>query len=282
MLRFLSAALCLGVLAGQAWSQEPNKWAVVIGISRFQHLTPDQHLQFADRDAEAFDAFIRSPRGGGFPEENVRLLVNEQATLARIRETLQWLSRSVKRNDRVYFYLAAHGMVEAAAPRAAYLLAYDSNPADLFVSGLAMKDLAEVFGDRISGRIVLFADIARGGKLGERQRGIHRHIEAGAGKNSELIGLVASRPNEFSQEGKQFGGGHGAFTHFLLEGLNGAADADRDQIVGVSELIRYLTDQIPRGTDNQQHIREFGNFDNEVPVSFPAKSNVSARRAAGR
>ena len=52
--------------------------AVVIGISDYQEpLIPD--LKYADRDAEAFANWLRTPAGGHVPEENIFLLMNSQS-----------------------------------------------------------------------------------------------------------------------------------------------------------------------------------------------------------
>ena len=37
----------------------------------------------------------------------------------------------------------------------------------------------------------------------------------------EIFGLMASRPKELSMESPDFGGGHGAFSYYLVKGLLG-------------------------------------------------------------
>lgn len=46
---------------------------------------------------------------------------------------------------------------------------------------------------------------------------------------------------------------HGVFTYFLLEGLRGEADMDRDGIITVDEVYRYVSREVPRATDQEQH-----------------------------
>jgi uncharacterized caspase-like protein len=129
-----------------------------------------------------------------------------------------------------------------------------------------MKDLDDIISDRLAraGRVVLLADLSHSAMAA----GIIARLQQAAGKRRELIGLVATRGAESSQEGPQFCGGQGAFTCVLLKGLDGAADSDRDKTVTMSELIAYMTQQIPKATDNKQHVQSFGAFDNEVPLSF--------------
>src|SRR5438270_9814569 len=62
-----------------------TRWAVIVGISSYQHLPPAAQLRFAHRDAEQFSAFLRSTAGGAIPGDHIRVLTDAQATLAQIR-----------------------------------------------------------------------------------------------------------------------------------------------------------------------------------------------------
>ena len=97
---------------------------------------------------------------------------------------------------------------------------------------------------------------------------INRYIEDVSKSDGETLGLLASRPNEFSREGPQFGGGHGVFTYYLLKGMMGEADTDGDETVNVTELVDYLDQNVEEATDRQQHVREFGTFEAETPITF--------------
>ena len=52
--------------------------------------------------------------------------------------------------------------------------------------------------------------------------------------------LNSCNPGQFSLEDKELG--HGIFTHFVLQGLAGKADADGDQVVSLGELYEYAGD----------------------------------------
>jgi tetratricopeptide (TPR) repeat protein len=268
---------CLFALPLASWAQEapPNTWAVIIGISKFKNLSKDDQLQFADKDAETFAKFIKSPRGRSFPESNIKLLLNEDATLASLKRSLgNWIQRSAKSNDIVYIYIATHSLVEKEASKGAYLVTSDADPEDPYSTAFAMKDLADVVINRSgkAGRVVLFADACRSGKMAAK--GALQSVESEAQKNKEVLGLMASRATELSQEGPQFCGGHGAFTCYLLKGLNGEADADKDKSVTFTELLDYMNANLPKATGGQQHVREFGNPNYEAPLAFPDKPGI--------
>jgi uncharacterized caspase-like protein len=46
---------------------------------------------------------------------------------------------------------------------------------------------------------------------------------------------------------------HGVFTYYLLEGLRGEADTDRDGIITVDEVYRYVSREVPRATGQEHH-----------------------------
>ena len=268
----LFALICTArVLVAQ---DQPNYYAVVIGVSEFAHLPQHEWLEFADADARDFYDFIISPRGRAFPPENIYLLTNEDASYQAIRRRLgSTLAKKVKADDTVYIFIATHGMVERGAAREAYLLAHDSDREDIYSSALQMSELGNIIQNRLqkARRIVLFADACRAGKLGQVQGMVNRYIEDVGRQRGETFGLLASRPNEFSREGKQFGGGHGVFTYYLLKGLMGEADTDGDKTVTAAEIVSYLQDEVEDATDRQQHVRDFGNFEPDTPLAFVDK-----------
>jgi tetratricopeptide (TPR) repeat protein len=81
--------------------------------------------------------------------------------------------------------------------------------------------------------------------------------------------LTSAAASETSLEGAQWGGGHGVFTHFVLEGMRGAADNPRDGVVAVRELFEYVRKQVQLATDNQQHPNIGNNsFDPNLPMAI--------------
>src|SRR5215472_17222419 len=84
------------IRSGGALDGRGRLWAVVIGVSSYKNLKPEDQLEFAHRDAQDFAAFLGSPIGGGFPSSQLTLLINQAATLSAIRSALgTTLPRSV-------------------------------------------------------------------------------------------------------------------------------------------------------------------------------------------
>jgi len=78
--------------------------------------------------------------------------------------------------------------------------------------------------------------------------------------------ISASDDKQFSQEGKNWGGGHGVFTYHLLQGLSGKADYNKDTSVTLGELIPYLSEQVRRATKNAQSPTVAGKFDPALSI----------------
>ena len=115
-----------------------QKWALVIGISRFVDARVPS-LKFTTADASAFAAELTDPAIGRFPAANVHLLTDEQATTRNIKEGLNWIARRAKPNDLVVIYLATHGTPRTldSAGGANYLVTYDT---EIYNSGSFDED----------------------------------------------------------------------------------------------------------------------------------------------
>jgi uncharacterized caspase-like protein len=88
----------------QSGEGQGEVYAVVIGISDYQDKDiPD--LRYADKDAEAFDNFLRSPAGGSLDRDHLQVLTNGKATAGRIAEALDALIEKAKKDDQDIIYL---------------------------------------------------------------------------------------------------------------------------------------------------------------------------------
>ncbi|HKK87853.1 MAG TPA: caspase family protein, partial [Saprospiraceae bacterium] len=118
-------------------NEKGDVYAVVVGISDYQDKgIPD--LRFADKDAEAFANFLRSPAGGSLDEDHLKVLINERATAAQFAIALDWLWEVAKENDKVILYFSGHGDVERKSlTQPGYLLCWDA-PSRVYLAGGAI------------------------------------------------------------------------------------------------------------------------------------------------
>jgi len=251
-------------------------YALLVGISKYAK--PELSLQFAHADADVFGKLLESPRGGGLPPDDVLLLTDGKATTAAVRNGFQdFLKRRATKNDTVIILIAGHGTVEVPGSKNAFILTYDSDPQDLKSTALAMEELQSLFQEQLTkvGRVLLFVDVCKAGTIGTiHNTTVSSDVQHLGDVEGDLFGLLASRPKEVSLEGPEFGGGHGVFSYYVIKGLEGAADANKDGVVDASELIQYVSNQVPMATSNKQHPREFGTYDNMMRLSDIKKPGI--------
>ena len=255
-----------------------HRYAVVVGISDYKDpKIPD--LKYADADAQSFCDFITSPIGGGFLKENVLLLKNEQATLKNVKIAVTNFLKKAIDTDFVVIFMACHGEPEPDRPSNLYLLMHDSELENLSATAYHMENVnADMKRYIAAKRLIFFADACHAGGMsadGVSTRGFSNSINVAISSlktTREGWGVVsASRAGEVSTESDQWGGGHGAFTYYLLEGMRGNADVagNKNGIVTLAEAFDYLDEKVKRATLNAQHPDTSGNFDNNLPLGFP-------------
>ncbi|HTM52032.1 MAG TPA: tetratricopeptide repeat protein [Bryobacteraceae bacterium] len=280
----LSESLADATAAAAAATPAGGKtYALLIGVSKYQRLPKDQWLQFAEADATLFEKHVLSPRGGSLPPENVLRLTDEKATTAALRNAFQtFLKGRATKKDTVLILIAGHGTVESPGSKKAFILTSDSDPQDLAGTAMPMGEVQTLIDSELSkvGRVAVFVDVCRAGNIGSiKNTTVNAVVEKLGEAEGEILGLMASRPKELSYEGPEFGGGHGAFSYFLLKGLEGAADKNKDGKVDVNELINYVQTEVAKGTNDKQHPREFGSMDNAVALADTTKPGIDLAHA---
>ncbi|MBK8956564.1 MAG: caspase family protein [Saprospiraceae bacterium] len=231
-------------------AQATNKtYAIVVGISDYQDPSiPD--LKYADKDANAFAAYLKTPAGGGLDEDHLKILLNSNATLGQFASALDWLLEVCKEGDRAIIYFSGHGDVERkTVSQPGFLLCWDA-PGRVYMSGGAfglayLEEIINTLSTQNKSKVVMVADACHSGKLSGNQIGGTQATAANLARQySNEIKILSCQPNEFSLEGEQWGGGRGVFSYHLVDGLMGLADKNSDAIISLHEINRYLEDHV--------------------------------------
>lgn len=244
----------------------PRSYAVIVGISHYASIPDKLQLQFPERDAQSIYTTLISPEGGRFKAENVVLLTGAKATLAGMRAQIdKWLPSVAKADDRVLIYFAGHGFLYQGK---AYLAPYDIDLDHIQTSGYPMDELGEVVGAKINARYkILLTDACHSGAITPDDTQTLNHTLAGL--NSSLFSLTASRDRESSFESPELDGGHGVFTYYVVQGLEGEADTDGDGIVTADELAEYVHTQVREATGARQNpTSDRGTYDPRMLLSY--------------
>ncbi len=253
----------------------PRSYALVVGVSHYANLPASAQLHFPDRDAEEMYTTLISPEGGQFPPENVHRLINAEATKANLqRELEQWLPSVTKPDDRVLIYFAGHGFVSNGK---GYIAPYDINLQNVANTAYPMDQLGQDIGAKIKGKWkVLLTDSCHSGAITpeEDRAALNKTL---LDLHNSLFSLTASRDREQSFESADWGGGHGIFTYYVVQGMNGAADTNGDGVVSADELAEYVHSNVRQATKAAQNpTSERGSFDPNMVLAF----NPTLRKAA--
>ena len=232
-----------------------RRWAVVIGIGEYRDpLIAD--LDYAANDARAIHEFLRSDAAGPFEEENILLLTDAQATGQAMREALFVFLQQADWDDLVFIYFAGHGAPDPSRPDNLYLLPADADVNALASTGFPMWDVKTALRRQISAeRVIVVADACHSAGTSEGAEGSNPIGASFADlfSPSRRLTLTAADMNELSYEDTKWGGGHGIFTHFILEGLKGSADGNGDGIVTFVEVAGFVKERVSGETSGMQN-----------------------------
>lgn len=251
---------------------------LTIGINDYGDKAKHLHLDFASTDAsDVFNALVNTQDshfnklGGLYAEVMPTYVHDEEATKEEVYEALASMQRNMARSTgedlavvmfsghgamlEGQFYLLPHG-VNAATPAR---LEATAIPATEFQGKLA--ELAKY------GRVLVLLDACHSGAVtgdGTRMAPNAEHLRS-AFVASNVTVLTSSNAEETSREDRLWG--HGAFTKALLEALAGAADANNDSLISMSELTDYLSARVPDLTEGHQHIGLAQGFQRQLFVA---------------
>jgi uncharacterized caspase-like protein len=266
-----------------------TQWAVIIGVGGYESTAvPKLRYPVADADA-VYQTLIAS---GGFKKENILLLTDKterKPTLRNIKWALgTFLARSAHKNDLVVIYFAGHGASEVdqrGVERdglSKYLVPVDADPDDLYSTALPMDEMQNVLARIEAERVTVFLDACYSGAAGGRTFASTKtrtvnvddiFLERLTRSKGRAI-VTASRPSELSVELPELG--HGIFTYYLVRGLEGYADLNRDGIVSLQELYEYLTQEVSRksrAVGGNQHPMLKGELEGALPLTKAGKRN---------
>jgi Caspase domain len=200
-----------------------NRFLVVVGAN--VGLANDDPLRYAESDAERFRDLVVEL--GGVPSERAFLVLGSKPenlwrVLSEVRGRVAELSR-MGRSSTLIFYFSGHGDGEAI-----------HLPSTLVPLSELRRELAAIPA-RL--QISLLDACRTGGRVKGITRGPSVQVAVGPEGPHGRVELRASSEGEAAQESEELEGA--IFSHFLVSGLRGAADADNDGGVTLGELYSY-------------------------------------------
>jgi uncharacterized caspase-like protein len=143
---------------------------------------------------------------------------------------------------------------------------------DGFNNKLLHSEVRKIMEESKAKHKICYADACHSGSLlafkGAKQ-GLNNVLQNYYSAFNESTGglalFMSSKGEEFSLEDQ--GLRSGVFSHFLIKGLKGEADADKNKIVTIREITDYVTKHVMKYTAGAQTPSLSGKHDENMPVA---------------
>jgi hypothetical protein len=252
-----------------------NGYALVIAIANYR--TVSRLPAAVQNDARDVLSTLVSLSHCGYSASNVRLLLDDEATLAEIRAKLSWLASVAGPDDSVVIYFSGHGArLRDAGSDESVLIPVDADIDDLRSTCISETELSDALKAIRSARLLVLLDACHsGGAVVLKDSQGEQALESGFDEKSlqhltEGIGRVAiasSRSTETSLV--MLGASNSAFTQHLLEALKGEIPSKGDGFIRVFQVFEHVAVAVPKTTADRQHpIFKASDVETNFPVAL--------------
>lgn len=258
-------------------------WAIVIGVSNYEAINK---LNYADDDAQRFARFLASPEGGAIPEERLFILVDEDANYNAVHKTIEKVYGSASKNDGVILYFSGHGGSSAFV-----LPEYNATRKIEFegkMHSIQIKNKGLLTHNYLNQQIesskakykYCIIDACHSASMVENHVSSIEELATNTNfyadlnkKNQGSVFLLSSKKDEVSYENRnqKFKLRGGYFTYFLMEGIKGAADYNKDRIITVVEAFNYCKVHVNEVTKEKQNPVISGQYSHQMPIGVIRK-----------
>ena len=219
-----------------------EKRAILIGIDHYYLDASIGNLNFCVNDVKELESILSNEQRGNFStvmlcsgNADDKFLPNRSNILAMIK----LLANNSEENDTILVYFAGHGFEQEGAN---YLLPADARIDVLSDTAITLKWIKDTLSKSPAKKKLLVIDACHAGvKLGRSaSQPMSRSFQEELSQESEGFAILSSCMMEqvsYDYAEKK----HGAFSYFLLEGLNGAADDNKDDIITVPDANKYVS-----------------------------------------
>ena len=221
------AALVLGAALLEAGSASAKTQRLAVVIGNNLGLASEDPLKYAEREASALATTLLEI-GGVRPHDLYLLLGKRSEDAWRALDEISRRASDIDRRDVVFliFYYSGHGSAEAL------------HLAGTRLNHRQLRDRLRTIRART---VVAFVDACHSGAL-VRQKGIQRRpmfqIQLDQGEVAQgRVFITSSAELEASAEADDVRGSY--FSHYLISGLRGDADGNKDGSVDLAEVYQY-------------------------------------------
>lgn len=248
-------------------------YGLLVGVGDYRHL---RRLAKTAADAKDLHDLLTDPAYGGYPLNNVRLLLDNDGCKSEINDALDWLARSAGPEDTAVIFFSGHGAQRVGGfEPGEYLCPVEADWSSLRSTAISTDELTVALRAIRAGRMAVFLDACHSGGVGEPKNAalqvrpglsasaynrLYDRLAEGGGR----VIIASCGPEEVSWELP--GMPNGLFTYYLLDGLRGAA-TDADGAVRILELFKYVSERVA-SHKNDQHPFLKAELDNDFPIAL--------------
>ena len=240
----------LNPLSRKALSNE-DALALIIGVESYTE-TPVK-AAYANSDAQVFADFAVQKLG--IPPDRVQTLVDDVADEKGILLTVQdWLHRASRpgKSD-IYIFFAGHGLASDDGKQM-FLLPHDGSPRLLERTALLRDELFADIAAANPRSVTVFLDTCYSGTtrgtetlIASRPIAIRARAQAVPQGFTVMTAAGGEQTAKPLEEAK-----HGMFSYFLMKGMEGGADANRDNRITAGELHAYVQQNVMQQSSGSQ------------------------------
>ena len=240
--------------------QSRDSVAIIIGIENYRRVAK---ADFANADAKDF--YTYASRALGIKPENIKLLVDEGADDIEMLNAFQnWLPLKVNKGKTdVYVFYSGHGYPSQDG-NSLYFLPFNVDKQYLDRTSVKQKEVVAALQKVQAKSVTMFIDACysgqtRGGEvLIAGLKPIALKVDEKAYPPDFTV-ITASAADQFSSASQDLK--HGIFSFYLMKGLEGDADLNKDGKITSGELQQYLSEVVGRqamGLNRTQNTQLFG------------------------
>ena len=223
---------------------ERDAVAVIIGISNYKSLPK---AEFAKDDAQVF--YDYAIRALGVKPGNIKLLMDEQADAEEIYTAFKtWLPARVKSTTDVYVFYSGHGLPTQDGT-GLYWLPQRANRDVISKTAILLQDISTDIQASKPKSVTIFMDACYSGQArgGETLVASARPIALKSQPTtfpSNFSVISASQADQISSSSPELQ--HGIFSYYLMRGMEGEADLNKDGKITLNETQAYLSENVGR------------------------------------
>ena len=227
---------------------------------------------FANRDAKAFRTY--ATRALGVKSSNIKLLVDNKAARPQILEAFKiWLPRIAGDGGKdIYIFFSGHGLASDDGEDL-YILPQNGYANLLDDTAITRVELISLIQKVNPKSVTMFFDTCYSGQTREERMLVAslKPIRIVADEQDTPDNFTVFSASNFDQtsgtikEAKQ-----GMFSYYLMKGLEGKADDNKDKKITNGELIAYLKTNVSKEafTQNREQDPMLSGDENKVLMSY--------------